>query len=97
MTDDIRTLRAAAWLCLAFGAGAAVALWANVPQVVTTIETIGGHGTATFEGVERSWSGFFALMGGVALVSGAVLWALLRAVASIAQPRTTQEVGRTGR
>lgn len=97
MTEDrpIRILRWVAWLCLGAGMAAAVALWLHVPQTVTTVETIGGHGTATFEGVRRELSGFFALMGGVAMLGGVVLWAILRVVAGIAADlRTMRENGR---
>lgn len=84
---EVVATRIAAWVALAAGAGLSVGLFLNVSRKVTTTETIVGHATATFQGVEARISGFFIVMGVVALAAGIVLWAALLALARLIEDR----------
>jgi predicted PurR-regulated permease PerM len=73
-------------VALLAGVGLSIALFLHVPQRVTTMERLVGHATATFEGVEARISGFFIVMGVVALVAGLVVWAGLLLLARRSEP-----------
>ena len=83
--SEVRILRWVAWLALATGVGLAIALWVNSPETVTTTERVTGHGSITFEGVERTVNGSLLAGGVLSLVGGVVLWAVLRALSGIAE------------
>lgn len=82
------TLRAArwiAWVALLAGVGMAAALWALAPQTVTTTETIVGHATVRYEGVEIQVRSGYVVGGVAALVGGLALWIGLLLLARIAE------------
>lgn len=81
----LRVARWAAWTALAAGVGIAIALWVLAPQTVTTTETIVGHATATFEGVERRISAAHVVGGVASLVGGLTAWIGLLLLARIAE------------
>jgi hypothetical protein len=91
---DVRVLRAVAWVALAVGVAIAVALLVQARQVTTTIETLGGHARARYEGVTITVRGIYLIGGGAALVGGLVLWSLLRVVAGIAVDLRALRAGR---
>ena len=81
----VRALRVVAWSWLGAGLAAAVVIWLNARETVTTTRTITAHASLTFQDIESSLSVFRVSMGFVSILIGLTAWALLLVIASKAE------------
>jgi hypothetical protein len=89
----VRALRIVAWAWLVGGLAAAVTIWMNARETVTTTRTITAHARLTFQDVETHVSAFRVSMGFLSLLIGLTVWAVLVVVASWAE-RSGEGTGR---
>lgn len=83
----LRALRTVAWLWLAAGLVGGAIFWLNARETVTITRTITAHARLTFQDIETNVSVFRISMGFLAVLLGLTVWAVLSAVAFLAEDR----------